>query len=1172
MTNPSTEIHSWFIEFEKRRPIHKLGMPLWSLKVTDEELNHLQIILKGIFSGKDPSVIFNHYSCTGGNSRFDQVFTLYLATWIQRNFRGGRERWPVVLASLNIKHENRLNPAIYESVKFGLKYWGIDLYSTSSANQYFATLYCQGGFPRSGLVGLVDGPVSSYLDSVITQFGLFHKTSSLSSIAEKRLEVLPETLKQIPFATLASALISSLLSLRDRFHLYAEIDPVAALSVKNPGWRDELPFLLCDEEAHELMGRLLKRAATIIRREQNPVRIRRYLTDSIDCCEVVAETHINYTIHPEDLNNVLGVSNLPTYFDLYTQTQSGERARSASFNLKGQQNQRWQVLTKHTCFYGADATSAIGYELWSDGRLVGSDQYYRGEELNNDLPWVFSAEGQRFLFVGQGNVSAKQGSVFVVFDGELRPSNALSEVEKVAEIASLNKSVFKVTGRAEALVTFGKFTISTFADEVNEFSCWFDGKRCSEAVSHRNTFYGRPNVFVRYGLDKPYAVPEGELFWRCIDSDSLCSLMAENLQFGLGVIVWIKDGNVKWQSKCALLPESAHFNVLHYDRGEVELKATGFKNTDLGILDGETKWLRDVDKLEDIYFAELQLPANMPESFHLILGWNNSLDNKIVFEFASMQAGICLLTPEGTPYKLQKNTLTVEELFTHKLKVKMPSSSDNTLSISAALMGKNKRIRASVTERIVCEASTTTISSNILGRMAQVLYAQSDNLYDFVTFKFYAGQELLDSRLPKVEIFKHPVQCREQDERIVLKVLSSRRHKNRDTIVLSAAPIWDLGCTHYKLERTTNSFDDLLFLMPETDLSGPWFVYALNDNKVQPRTVVVEADSVKEVKASLTPLQRAVRDLPFNRETFQFDYTDMDACIEAPMESLQHADWCTMQSFVDMLDLSTPNTFHLFRRLILKTDVLATLLLQQQSPESFERLWSLANEMPFEWLYVPVPYWEKAIQLVLKDTLGQLAHLQGTITQEQFDCIKRSVVESRFQMLADKGKYFKTVVELVLEKHFQITAPWSTSPIFSNGESDTNSILYEFHQEKAAFFSRHDGRLMNHVQNKHNDRELRDHMETSMSRSLLPAELKGLLQHYSVDKNKADARAFALDLPVMVSFKNAGLFDNSTTTENEDWLVSFALSQLQKFDRVWIQNSMSCALKAAHIQKTNTVQ
>jgi|GEM_PF-5714552 len=73
------------------------GKPIWSYKVTDDELSSLKSKLKSMLAAKDPNVIIN------ASIIFDKLFVLYAATWLQRNYGGGREKWQPLFDSLGIR-------------------------------------------------------------------------------------------------------------------------------------------------------------------------------------------------------------------------------------------------------------------------------------------------------------------------------------------------------------------------------------------------------------------------------------------------------------------------------------------------------------------------------------------------------------------------------------------------------------------------------------------------------------------------------------------------------------------------------------------------------------------------------------------------------------------------------------------------------------------------------------------------------------------------------------------------------------------------------------------------------------------------------------------------------------------------------------------------------------
>ena len=92
-----------------------------------------------------------------------------------------------------------------------------------------------------------------------------------------------------------------------------------SLDSKDSKWRDKLPFLMVDEEAELLVNKLLKRTAKVVRRYQNPVRLKRHLSVSDQTATLFSEVYVNHTIHPQDLKSVLGFKNLPNYLNFLPQ-------------------------------------------------------------------------------------------------------------------------------------------------------------------------------------------------------------------------------------------------------------------------------------------------------------------------------------------------------------------------------------------------------------------------------------------------------------------------------------------------------------------------------------------------------------------------------------------------------------------------------------------------------------------------------------------------------------------------------------------------------------------------------------------------------------------------------------------------------------------------------------
>lgn len=387
------DLNRWTASLLKSRQDVLLGSPLWAYKITDNELDNLQTILQRLFSTANMGLIFNRYSGSLGCP-----FVLYISTWLQRNTHK-RPTWESVTSSICLDYNSSSRGLIVDCVKSGLNKLGIKIHVTQS-HRYLDTLYCHGGFPRADLLGISHTNLSEYFEEVLNHYAAFSHSTSINEVALDKLSNLPETLRQKPFAELASSLISCLIEFRDRYKLYVSSEPLAILEMENPNWRDQLPFLVIDDEAERLINKLLKKTSQVVKRSQSPVRLKRYLVERENVFNLVSEIYVNHTIHPSDLKNVFSVQTLPNFFDLFTITEDGKRYRTASFHFVTGAQPRWIVSELGRAITGEDASGELRYELYSDGECICAGIYRNGERFDERVPWIFDADGQSYNFIG----------------------------------------------------------------------------------------------------------------------------------------------------------------------------------------------------------------------------------------------------------------------------------------------------------------------------------------------------------------------------------------------------------------------------------------------------------------------------------------------------------------------------------------------------------------------------------------------------------------------------------------------------------------------------------------------------------------------------------------------------------------------------------------------------
>jgi hypothetical protein len=167
----------------------------------------------------------------------------------------------------------------------------------------------------------------------------------------------------------------------------------------------------------------------------------------------------------------------------------------------------------------------------------------------------------------------------------------------------------------------------------------------------------------------------------------------------------------------------------------------------------------------------------------------------------------------------------------------------------------------------------------------------------------------------------------------------------------------------------------------------------------------------------------------------------------------------------------------------------------------------------------------------------------------------------------DKGEYFSTIVELALGTYKTQTTVWSDL------HTDESYIGGQFIAARTSLYTSHTYKLMKLSQTRKRDDNLIEQIETIWNKSQLPDALNGFFQRPPANDSRSDvvvrAQKLTIEIPVLLAFHNMGMLEGKLPGWTLNYL-SFLLSQLQQFDREWLQKSMSLAISAASICLNNT--
>ncbi len=1183
-----TEISEWLFRFERSRCTVTFGKPLWAYKVTDEELKALGKLLRARFSTTQPEKVFDYYT-----NSLDKPLVLYLATWLQRNFHGGRSKWDEALGSIHVPYSQRIRKSLVEAVQSGLKKWGISVYSTESSSRYLDTLYCHGGFPRSDLMGESHTYLMDYFEKVLDRYSSFQHAEDLKKIAEQELETLPISLQQHPFAELAVALVDYLIELRDEYHLYDWDDPLSLLDSCHESWRDEIPFLVLDDEAQQLINKLLRRTSRMVRRAQTPVRVKRVLRAVSGGFQLVTQVHINHTIHPDDLTRSLHCEKLPAYFELFTVLNGERRTRTASFSYRSGQAPRWMVSFYETAFRGAEAKGEVGFRVFADGQMLTEGLYSGGLSLSDKIPWVFEVDGgnSENAFIGQGTVRSNMSSVFIV--SEITPSgHAYSDVvEEMGELEGGVLKVFKVSGHVTVPTSVGNYHVRTQTEEIGDYVVSLLDEPFVQVQSSIPVYRGVPSVRVQ-DHDHDLGNPDVHLYW--VDDKARNRVRLSNYQVvGTGSIVWEKDGEVLWHHRCLILPKSFDFELMHDEGNQFELKLINLGDAKIGMLPGQETWLLSPpEQIGEVHLCDIRVPDLITESVSIQVYWGKDRSNISVITFPVHLDSVTLTDLNGNPYReSQSGFLTIDDLFQIKIRVRTELPPEN-VRLKAELMNGDWSSTA-CSERLTLQGDDGlyTGDGRSIAALATKLMRHGTLPDNVVRMTFYANKHELQMQPLLIHRYKHDPVIIQHLNQIKVPFTAFRRSLEQSQLFLYLSPIWDLGSEPLKLSASLDSdVQKQVFVIPAIHDYGTWLLWAPFQASVQPKTLLFEVPLQERDSSSLSVLGRqllkkinaaegchhqvyveplkagsleyVVKHLPFDSETGRFDFRMMDRVIREMGLNINHLGWCYVESVLKRMDDIEAGTFHVLKRMMNNPQTLVLMLLRKAEYSAI--VWELADRLPFEWTTVPYHAWESAIRIYVQSEMERLAPLYE-IHPEVFD----DLIYQKLATLRNRGEYFQIIVDLALQRRELPSQIWLDK---GNGDmsKDEPTLGEDFLRCRSELYERHNNKLMASIQLKRSDQELLDELETCWPVQRLPNSLRKFFRNRQIEDKRPDmtirSSKITIELPIWVAFNNMGLFKKRLPPRIWGDL-NFAMAELLQFDREWLNRVMALACLAAVVNR-----
>jgi hypothetical protein len=222
-------------------------------------------------------------------------------------------------------------------------------------------------------------------------------------------------------------------------------------------------------------------------------------------------------------------------------------------------------------------------------------------------------------------------------------------------------------------------------------------------------------------------------------------------------------------------------------------------------------------------------------------------------------------------------------------------------------------------------------------------------------------------------------------------------------VSLAMLPLWDPGAELRPLERCSE--DPACWTVPDDLAAGPWWVIARDGQwaRFRPLLWVIDDPEGESATADST-LAGAIREsIPEAR------HLRLSDVLTQLGENPEHPDWPVLFAAMQLTREFPPSVLDLLRQLAMHPQTLALALLKADE-DTFDRIWALADGLPFLWWLIPVEHWFAAVAY----------HL--TMVQEALGDAdpQMRILESVFQEFRDRAEarhpFFDTLCDWLQER------------------------------------------------------------------------------------------------------------------------------------------------------------
>lgn len=953
------------------------GRELYKYRVEDRLFESLESMLSNVFQENYPRLSASWFIA---RSVFPDLFVLYCAEWWRRRYDGKGFRWEPILADLGIPSDFWSPLQRSECVEKGLNGWGLRV-SRTGGHTYIGSVAAQGGLPTKVLAE-ARGGIGRLIGKVLS----LAKTSSvsipeISGWVESLDFLLPKSYRQPAIIALLTDITWTVLDLKEKAQLTPEGDTLAKLDEKVPGWRDRFPLTIDDSNARALIEQLVKDAARIRPESQTLVfPVWRIIEKgSEDEWQLRSGIELPTSVSGEALSKLFEIplDDLP---------------RSAELLLVAGQHSRQTHLRR---IVGGTPQYRIARSIWEFSELASTEEHLlrlnsqdgqswfasaqKGYSLDDQLPWLFSEELQKYKFIrqGSGNVPTNKGIVAIPIGWQIIESTEPDSIELLGEIGIPERELRSFSGSLLLQDSEGhtfRFNTGSAADVEETFE-WKGKRLWLDILNPSIAFRGKPELYI--------IADDGTQ--RKTDDVKFTGIGLSGTYDAIGPMHsrHPTNGDLKHRSRMLILPatSSERFDPIDARSGRIALEGWRCNRVTTSTPHVTIR----TSTIDASFLVELGLEESTrtPDFVDLDIHWPNSTTParlKIPFPAKGVRAF------DGNGRELPSwSHIPVQSLFGTRIVILgVGSNAKTTLRLSAT----DKKITRKFDLRSIDQELSTEVRISDYRNVIDYLHTIDDNPDSTVTLSI----EIDGSKRFELILLPYAVRLERDEFKFWLDV---EKDVNETNFEILALPLERPGEEPEHLECSERGSDGKLFwnFYPEQRDAGAWLIYAPKDSATQFRPMLwtIPREGSDE-EGSDFKLAISIED---RNERAQA----LDHFIEAIASNFDHPGWAEVNQLARLIGHLPLSTLDIWRRFARSSKGMAALAFRYNE-FSGDFLSRFSNELPLAWETIAFVDWKNAID----SSHRQIVNLYGTDTGTT---IFSNFVKSRVSDLtAESGSLF----------------------------------------------------------------------------------------------------------------------------------------------------------------------